>query len=671
MDLDVFEVFGIPTQEIPENAILQRDWCSWSFIQLPSETLTCDDIIDCVQWELDNLWAAVNWKISCQQLASCPAFVGLQTQIDNLPDSILGGVHFYVNTLNDSASSEFMNWDVVQFYWLDGIRVLTNPVSGVFEVRLPSWANHRDVLVWDEDSNWVVWSTIADCLCNQIATCPSITALENMYTALQNQINYLLGLDPSDQPVLTCSDVARCIWAGTTDVDHAMAEWILHRAERGNLMDQIWDIITEMATITIRNCTDVMACQGIQNLVNTVTAHGVRIDDLEWEVTAIRGIVNNHTDRIAALEASVDGYDTIIAQLQTNYTQVLALVNNHEWRITANEADILTLQWEMAANIIRNCSDVMACPGIQNLSNGYVNLLTRMEDTEWEISAIWDILNPLSNTVASLTTGLDNVDWVLAALQNNYIQILALTNNHEWRITAIEADILALQWWTSWDVIRTCSDVMACQGILDLVFATADLDWRVTAIENCCGAISVNQWDTEITNKLINLTFDEDYFSLTENPSWVVTVTLNNDFIDNLIDDAHIQQVAEDHLFVQYNETVKNWLQRNKRKNVQMLGLPSYSIDINDLVEYKLFCSSSAINDIQLPSGLDPNWVPEQLIWRYVTVVNSSAGGNVSVTVDSNNTILYWPTSIEPWESRTFVIVENDGVWTKYVSLSR
>lgn len=398
MDWNIFDVFGIPVQEIPENAILQWDWCKRVLVELPAETLTCDDIIDCVQWELDNIWAALNGKIGCTQVASCPVIIGLQDQINVLPNSILGDVKFYVNSLNDSVTTEVANWDTMSIYWLDGLRFLTNPISGVHELRLPSGANDRDVLVWRDSAGWAVWETISDCLCNQIATCPSITALENMYTALQNQINYLLWLDPSDQPVLTCSDVARCIWAGTTDVDHAMAQWIINWIEWDNLLASITAIENEVASIEIRTCANVMACAGISAMWTEISNLWIRVTDNEWNITS----------------------------LETNYTTILWLVNNHEGRIAAIESDILTLQWQWASNVIRTCLDVMACP-----------------------------------------------------------DIIALVNN------------------------------------------VANLDGRVTAIENCCADITVNEWSTEITDSLSNLTFVETYFSLTETSAWVVSIDLD------------------------------------------------------------------------------------------------------------------------------------------------
>ena len=82
-----------------------------------------------------------------------------------------------------------------------------------------------------------------------------------------------MGLDPSSQPVLTCSDVANCIWIGATDVDSALDHFITSRSNWVDLLVNIQDIETEISTITIRDCNDVMACSGIIDLVGQVAVN--------------------------------------------------------------------------------------------------------------------------------------------------------------------------------------------------------------------------------------------------------------------------------------------------------------------------------------------------------------------------------------------------------------
>ena len=48
-------------------------------------------------------------------------------------------------------------------------------------------------------------------------------------------------------------------------------------------------------------------------------------------------------------------------------TDLVSLTANLEWRVTAIEDDILTLQWQWASNVIRTCSDVMACGWITEI----------------------------------------------------------------------------------------------------------------------------------------------------------------------------------------------------------------------------------------------------------------------------------------------------------------
>lgn len=567
MDWNFFDVFGIPVQEIPENAILQWDWCKRVLVELPAETLTCDDIIDCVQWELDNIWAALNGKIGCAQVASCPVIIGLQDQINSLPNSILGDVKFYVNSLNDSVTTEVANWDTMSIYWLDGLRFLTNPISGVHELRLPSGANDRDVLVWRDSAGWAVWETISDCLCNQIATCPSITALENMYTALQNQINYLLWLDPSDQPVLTCSDVARCIWAGTTDVDHAMAQWIINWIEWDNLLASITAIENEVASIEIRTCANVMACAGISAMWTEISNLWIRVTDNEWNITS----------------------------LQTNYTTILWLVNNHEGRIAAIESDILTLQWQWASNVIRTCLDVMACP-----------------------------------------------------------DIIALVNN------------------------------------------VANLDGRVTAIENCCADITVNEWSTEITDSLSNLTFVETYFNLTETSAWVVSIGLDysalmncsnimaeldwcsifDTYITNLINatvDCNfiVWEVtwctAFEDLVNSITETRVNtydWksiIRNAVNRNIYDQSMVIWTYNISGALIYEPTCLlrgwwTNACTNV-LPVVVD-QW-ETKVVWRSIIISNIWSVDH-SVTWVSWVTI-EWHNTVPAWWSRRFVV---SSIWT-------
>lgn len=455
MDWNIFDVFGIPVQEIPENAILQWDWCKRVLVELPAETLTCDDIIDCVQWELDNIWAALNGKIGCTQVASCPVIIGLQDQINALPNSILDNVKFYVNSLNDSTTTEVANWGTMTIYWLDWLRFLTNPISGVHEFRLPSGANDRDVLVWRDSAGWAVWETISDCLCNQIATCPSITALENMYTALQNQINYLLWLDPSDQPVLTCSDVARCIWAGTTDVDHAMAQWITNWIEWDNLLASITAIENEVSGIEIRTCANVMACAGISAMWTEISNLWIRVSDNEWEISAIRGILSPLQSTVASLWASLSSAEWNIVDLQTNYTTILWLVNNHSGRIAAIESDILTLQWQWASNIIRTCSDVMACGWIIDLVNLAANL-------EWRVT----VLESLRLSVMGWDTF---VWWNIRTIRFDDTWF-SVTLTAPWVIT-----VENLWWIGSWDMEKAVYDVADISEQLVGITATQTL----------------------------------------------------------------------------------------------------------------------------------------------------------------------------------------------------
>lgn len=126
-------------------------------------------------------------------------------------------------------------------------------------------------MVWDETLGVAVRTTVIDCLCEQISTCSVITTLQAMQTSLQNQINYLLGLDPSQQPVLTCSDVANCIWTGATDVDSALDHFITSRSNWVDLLVNIQNIETEVAAITIRDCNDVAACPLIVDLIDRIS----------------------------------------------------------------------------------------------------------------------------------------------------------------------------------------------------------------------------------------------------------------------------------------------------------------------------------------------------------------------------------------------------------------
>ncbi len=591
MDQNVFDVFGIPVTDIPENAILQWDWCNWTFIELPQDTLTCDDIVDCVQGELNNLWAAVNNKITCSDLATCPTIIWLQNQIDALPAAILGDVNFYFNNVNGWITTQIDNWGTIEFQGLNGLRYVTDPVSGVINLMLPSGWQQWEVLSWDDDSNGVVWSNFVDCLCEQIQNCPSITALENMYTILQNQINYLLWLDPSEQPVITCSDVANCIWLWATDVDNALDQYIQNRQ---NWIDLVADVDTNAANIA-----------------------------------------------------------TNTADIATNTSNI--------WNI---QTDITDINNELATILIRECADVMACQWIIDMWTNIATIDVRVNDNEWEISSIWTLLNTVNNTV----------------------------NNLEPRVNWLETDVADINNELMTFEIRTCADVMACPNIIALVNNVANLDGRVTAIENCCEWLDIYEWSTLISEDVNNMIFNEDHFNLVESSGWVVEISLVNNWLLSVFQDD-----IEEHDTIRMNfnsclvasrDAENNWIDVDftpsmsyDRKTMELelcgetvelnhslyihkyIGMAYAKPDIDFLYDWLIVLDETPeIRLVNIPLTAES----VKLIWRNVYVYNKANTWPATITANSWVTIVNNPWTIAVWQTMHFII---KNIWTSTIYL--
>jgi hypothetical protein len=395
-----------------------------------------------------------------------------------------------------------------------------------------------------------------------------------------------------------------------------------------------------VASIEIRTCENVMACAGISAMWTEISNLWIRVSDNEWEISAIRGILSPLQSTVSSLWASLSSAEWNITDLQTNYTTILWIVNNHAGRITSIESDILTLQWQRASNVIRTCSDVMACGWITDLVN--------------------------------------------------------LTANLGWRVTAIEDDILTLQWQWASNIIRTCSDVMACSGITNLVNLTANLEWRVTAIENCCADITVNEWSTEITDSLSNLTFVETYFSLTETSAWVVSIDLDysalmncsnimaeldwcsefDTYITNLINatvDCNfiVWKVtwctAFEDLVNSITETRVNtndWksiIRNAVNRNIVDQSMAIWTYNISGALIYEPTCLlrgwwTNACTNV-LPVVVD-QW-ETKVVWRSLIISNVWTVDH-SVIWDSWVTVM-WHNTVPAWWSRRFLVT---SIWT-------
>lgn len=184
MNENVFDVFGIPTWEIPDNAVLQRDWCDWKFIELPVSTLTCPDIVACVQPDLDNLRAAVNGKLECADLAACQTIIDIVTDVAALPATILGSVELYLQTNNDAVNTLIPNAWTIEFTWVNGISA-EQLSAGVVTIWLPS-GNDWDVLI---RNTWTASRTpFSTQLDSMLSASVIIQTLQAQIVGLQAQI---------------------------------------------------------------------------------------------------------------------------------------------------------------------------------------------------------------------------------------------------------------------------------------------------------------------------------------------------------------------------------------------------------------------------------------------------------------------------------------------------
>ena len=190
MNEDVFDLFGIPVSDIPDGAILSWDWCKWIFIERPDvlSPLACPDVVDCVQPEIDNLWAAVNGKLECLDLAACPIIIGMQSDITALPATVLGSVAWSLQTNNDGVTSVVNNGDTVEFNGINWLSCDQN-VLWVVTVSLPAWSTTGDIMTRDDVAWTIVRQPAATNMATLISQSPEIQALKAQIISLQDQIN--------------------------------------------------------------------------------------------------------------------------------------------------------------------------------------------------------------------------------------------------------------------------------------------------------------------------------------------------------------------------------------------------------------------------------------------------------------------------------------------------